>query len=431
MSLHLLFFYITILLLPTQLGLHFWPEWSFIVGRRIDYLAPTFFLTDITVFFIFLSLLIQTKLRIIQHVWKNKIMVLSLGGLVIFACINSFLATSPQAALFAWLKVLESLFISWYIIRIKPSLPASLSLFSIAIIYSSSIALAQSILQHSINGLLWFIGERSFTLSTPGIAKTYLDFSFVPFLSQISRLPSQLTLRPYATFPHPNVLGGFIAVILPLIITNKVTSKRYIFLRYSASILGFVALVLTFSKTAIIAFCIGLFLLTLKAYRSRKISIIMIACIFLVLLGAYIKFSSTTTLEESIEDRVSLQTSAMKIFTLSPIIGVGLNNFLIHLPEVTTARKIFFIQPVHSVYILLISEIGIVGVLLLLVAVTKFILLWKNKKNDRMTFILGIACTEILFLGLFDHYLLTTQQGRLLMSVIFGFFLSHLIRKTK
>ena len=35
------------LLVPTQLGRHWWPEWSLIWGGRIDYLSPTLYLGDV------------------------------------------------------------------------------------------------------------------------------------------------------------------------------------------------------------------------------------------------------------------------------------------------------------------------------------------------------------------------------------------------
>src|SRR5258708_7366824 len=35
------------LLLPTQLGKHFWPDFSIVSGIRIDYLSPTVYITDV------------------------------------------------------------------------------------------------------------------------------------------------------------------------------------------------------------------------------------------------------------------------------------------------------------------------------------------------------------------------------------------------
>ena len=44
-----------IFLMPTQLGLHFWPLSSLVYGIRVDYLAPTIYFLDILLI-LFLSL---------------------------------------------------------------------------------------------------------------------------------------------------------------------------------------------------------------------------------------------------------------------------------------------------------------------------------------------------------------------------------------
>ena len=38
--------FLFLLAIPTQLGRHFWPEWSRVVGIRVDYLSPTLYLVD-------------------------------------------------------------------------------------------------------------------------------------------------------------------------------------------------------------------------------------------------------------------------------------------------------------------------------------------------------------------------------------------------
>src|SRR5260221_1150 len=42
-------FTLFIVLLPVQLGLHFWPDWALVSGIRVDYLAPVIYLTDLIV----------------------------------------------------------------------------------------------------------------------------------------------------------------------------------------------------------------------------------------------------------------------------------------------------------------------------------------------------------------------------------------------
>src|SRR5579872_1357131 len=47
-------FYLFIFLLPTQFGKHFWLDFSYVLGQRVDYLSPTLYTTDILVTALFL-----------------------------------------------------------------------------------------------------------------------------------------------------------------------------------------------------------------------------------------------------------------------------------------------------------------------------------------------------------------------------------------
>ena len=42
-------FSLLVVLLPAQIGKHFWPKEAFVRGIRIDYLSPTLFLTDLVI----------------------------------------------------------------------------------------------------------------------------------------------------------------------------------------------------------------------------------------------------------------------------------------------------------------------------------------------------------------------------------------------
>ena len=113
-------------------------------------------------------------------------------------------------------------------------------------------------MQHSLGGIFWFLGERTFTVDTPGIARFPLClpsfFGCIEFL------------RSYATFPHPNVLAGYLAVGVPLLLnkqiakyTNKQINKLNT-VRKIAIVLGLLALVLTFSRSAVLVMILfGLF----------------------------------------------------------------------------------------------------------------------------------------------------------------------------
>ncbi len=413
-KLHRFFFYLTILLLPTQLGLHWWPQWATVLGRRIDYLSPTIYFTDVLIFLILISWVAspsfwQTSHRARPESQKDpgqarmtKKLNKNWGPLIIIGLLvslNIFFAINKPVAIFHWLKVLEFALFGFYIIKTKPKLLIINYALAIAIFYSSLIAIAQFFLQHSIGGLLWFLGERTFTNQTPGIAQ--INWCFPNFSH------CQLLLRPYATFPHPNVLGGFLAVTVPILISQirQMSQIRKIF--YVSTILvGLIALVLTFSRSAWIVGVLGI---AWVLFHFKPKNFIPFAIIIFLLGSMFVKNFDATS--ESVIVREQLNVTAINIWQHSPIFGVGLGNFLIELPKTLPSRTVYFLQPVHNIYLLVLSETGIVGLC------GFFFLLWYVLKKSK---IFKFQIIAFLLLGLVDHYPLTLQQGQLLLT----FFLS-------
>ena len=99
-------FSLLIFLLPAQLGYHFFSNFSYVFGIRVDYLAPTLYLTDALVLLLFIFWFLREK-KIRINYWAISI----LG----FAAVNILFASLPQAALFKWIKVLELIFLGNYV----------------------------------------------------------------------------------------------------------------------------------------------------------------------------------------------------------------------------------------------------------------------------------------------------------------------------
>ncbi|MEK7119153.1 MAG: hypothetical protein AAB889_01375, partial [Patescibacteria group bacterium] len=269
MPIHKKFFSLLLIFLPTQLGYHFWPDWATVLGRRVDYLSPTIYVTDIFVIVTLVSWFVSTIFVIPAHeptgfrVTRSLRSVQAPGMTVtilavfIFIFVNVLFAANPLIAIYKWIKVLEFVLLGYYIVKTKVQLSAISYPLSVGILYSSLIAIGQFYFQHSIGGPLWWLGERTFALDTPGIARVDTQFSI-------------FRLRPYATFPHPNVLGGFLAVVLPLVIASarqRVSASAQWLFRVSF-VFGIVALVLTFSRSAIV---IGILALAFVFFQKKKI----------------------------------------------------------------------------------------------------------------------------------------------------------------
>lgn len=391
MPLHQLFFYLTIIFLPTQLARHFWPDWALVAGRRVDYLSPTFYLTDITIFAtVLLWIFSPQKLR--------RFPVPILVCICLFVIGNIYSSLSPLVSFYKWLRVLEFAAFGWYIAKTKPSFHLLTLVLCIPIFYSSLLAIAQFLFQHSIGGVWWFLGERTFDSATPGIARVNWCWSIAA---------CRELLRPYATFPHPNVLGGFLAVGLPMVFIialshDRMSRSKKIFL-YITFLLGLIALILTFSRSAWIVGALGiLFSLILK--RKSTWVLLVAVCIGLACIP-YIR--TLTPASESVSVRQNLNRAAFALWKSYPLFGTGLGTFIMELPRISSSRDLFFLQPVHNVYLLLLSETGIIGF-----GFSMWGLYMILKKN------FSIGLVVLLLLGYVDHYPLTLQQGQLLLTLL-------------
>ena len=401
-----LFLFLVLLFLPTQLGYHFWPEFAYIKGLRIDYLSPVVYVTDICILAIF-------TLNARAFIASLKLWMFLLG---LFLVTGIFLSLSSFVGWYGLLKLIEFIFLGWFISRhTKQCVRFMQVTLPIGIFVESGLAIWQFILQHSVGGLWYFLGERTFSGSTPGISNASLN--------------GTLVLRPYATFPHPNVLAGYLLMCLIFVVLflkqqNRVGKVAYVL----AALLGCFALFLTMSRSAII---VGvLFLIAFLMQRAVKKSIgkkfqIIAACavvIFLTSLALQPRFSGINITGESVVLREQLLLAAWKISIMHPVFGVGLNNFLVALPIVSLSLPI---QPVHNIFMLILAETGVIGL-----GVFVFLLYKTFKHVFKATFEhllmentrIFVLCSLIIFfsIGLFDHYFLTLQQGQLLTVLIFG-----------
>ncbi|OGH51296.1 MAG: hypothetical protein A3G13_02720 [Candidatus Levybacteria bacterium RIFCSPLOWO2_12_FULL_37_7] len=452
----LLLFYSIILFLPTQLGLHFWPEYSKVLGLRIDYLSPTIYMTDVLILLLIVLWLIDSFLSLRGVSWwrsnlipvilnlsfdsaqalslpngiQNLLRLLRRPALfltprndicyfIFFLSLGTGIVFSkfPQLGLYGFIKLLELIFFGYYTaLKFRFSNNRLITLFSIGVVFESFLATAQYLHQGSLQGIFYFFGERFFNPQTPGIANASLN--------------GALVLRPYGTFSHPNVLAGYLLIVLQMLLNTHTRSviveKRSLtsFGMTSIVTFGSVALFLTMSRTAVLLYIL-IFAYRLIVQLRTKIKTYWLIGLFAFLLFGLFFFPlfsrfSIQLSDESIVYRTELNKAALSIFRNHPLFGVGLNNFLINLPDyISSNTKTILLQPVHNIYLLLLAETGIVGftffIWFILNAVRHSGLSRFNRGAPGATLLF-----TILIIGLFDHYFLTLQQGQLLFSFILG-----------
>jgi O-antigen ligase len=297
--------------------------------------------------------------------------------LVIFLLLllpSIFFARSPFPAGYKFIKFLEiGLLIAWAR-QYRPKFRLPLLL---AVIFQSVLAILQWLKQGSLFGY-WFLGEQPYSAATYGIDK-------------IAWIDGALKIPPLGTTPHPNVLAGFLVVAMVIGLQSPMTKT----LKWLAGILGTIALFLTFSLSGWLAWL----LLGIPSLLKKKLWLYYL--LVAVVLGVFAKNLTFLAPDSSFSRRSQLTKIAIEMTKDHPLAGVGLNNFTVAMDDygyVTASTR--FLQPVHNIYLLILSETGAFGVL-------GFAYLLIKSKKTLPLFIL-------LFLGLFDHYPLTLQTGLLL-----------------
>lgn len=398
-----LLLFLTILFLPTQFGKHFWPQFSFVYSLPIDYLSPTLYFWDLLVILLCLVF-------ILRRPYVNR---LALNLFFIFILSQSLSLFTSFSNLGVGLVRLEQYFIAGlfgvYIASSK-KIPISSAVFwglSIGIIFESILAIIQFLKTSTLG--LWIFGERTFSISTPGISK--FDYHGREFL------------RPYATFPHPNVLAGF--MVLSVVILNAAKSLWHLpkenlskIADKAATVFASGAILLTMSRVAIIA---ALVFATTVSIKNRY-KILMVIALIILLPVLYTRFSSLLNFDSlTLVRREELSLVAIKLWKTSPFFGVGLNNFIPTASDLLLSGPSRFLQPVHDIFLLALSETGILGLLgLISLAVYPLFKMYRSKNRYVYQYSILLVWITVTFLGLFDHYFLTLPQGYRLLFFVWG-----------
>ena len=391
-----LIFYLLLLFLPTQLGLHLWPDFSFVHGIRIDYLSPTIYFTDFLIVILFLICLIKKKFKLRVNIYFAFFFSLLF--------VSSLLASNYKEAFYGLIKFSEFSFLAYYVYKNIKVDQLFLKIFSIGILTESLIAFVEFLNKSSIGGIFYFLGERSFNSSTPNIANANIN--------------GELILRPYATFSHPNVLGAFLLIGISFILffaKPKNNLERLLF--YAAVFIGSLGLTLTLSRASLFGLSLLIIFKLILQLKNRSIKyaaflLITIASVVIFALPYFNRFTSFNFSDESFVQRKDLTIAAASMIKDNPVFGIGINNFLTELPNYYRSNKTFYLQPVHNIFLLTFAQIGLIaGVMFIIFLFKTFSIAPKDMK-----FILFF----VFFLGFFDHYFLTLQQGQILFALIIG-----------
>ncbi len=195
-------------------------------------------------------------------------------------------------------------------------------------------------------------------------------------------LESSTIFRVGGTLGHPNALGGYLASILPVAFAVSLAKveKWLRMLAIAATLLGMLALVLTFSRSAwlavAVAFVAVFWWIASDRQRRRRLGPLLLvgAVLGVGMLGVVpmIKARLEANDKGSTESRWPQFQMALSMVKAHPWLGVGINNYSAVMPfyEVYTAlekggRVFIFYARVHNILLLTMAEMGIMSIVLL------------------------------------------------------------------
>ncbi len=384
-----------IFLTPSNLFFKLYENTAYINGLKIDYLIPKVYLTDLII--IIFIIIFFTRQIINRKIWLPLLFITTLQFISVNKLTSGyFLIRTIMLIVFLKLILTQQKYLKIYQ---KKYLNYALA---ITLIFQSLLSYYQFFFQKSFASY-FFLGEGKLN-SYAGIAKTSIN--------------GAEKILPYGTTAHPNVLGGMLSIYLLIYLVN---SKQVGYLiKKIVIILSITALLLTQSISAILTFILGYGLIInknkinligkLTNLTSKQKILLPIAVFFFTLASLFI-FNRFYPQNTSITRRNSLNLASLTMIRNNTFFGVGVNNFTARVEEYKDNSEVVrFVQPVHNVFLLILSELGIAGTIALWYLLKNFFSNTKVNVNYLYTWLI-----IILPILLLDHYLITINTGQLLL----------------
>lgn len=405
----------------------------FLIPWQARWLPGNFIHTDIYNEYTLPSIFIIDFLMLIGVLWywkdfkKFNLHILFL--VLVWLTVNAIFATRP---FFVIWRALFLVIVFGFVYALKKNVaPAKIKVTLIlAGVIQAIVGLSQFFYQHIPASTLLGIAEQSADILGSSVIETY----------------NGRWLRAYGAFPHPNILGGFLVLAVFLVIEKyQNTYQQFItwwqennkeffteddkkYLKISGIknvvlliffLIIFSGLLISFSRSAWLALTIGFIVYAILEYRKKNNIIPLLklfAAGFLMMSSFYIlypdlfstRFTNETRLEKnSVEERISGYESYTNIIANNWLTGTGLGNYVFELVKQNHGQPAYTYQPIHNTFILIIAEIGILGVILLGYIVHRQTFIWTSLSISLLV--------AISVLGLFDHYLWSLHIGVIIL----------------
>ena len=346
--------------------------------------------------------------------------------LVIIAFFSLSFAFNRISGLYWWVRLAEVVLLATSISIIRP--PQRLVAMSIvaAGVIQSIIAYTQFVMQEVV-GSKW-LGMASQLPEHLGVQVIQTDLGRV--------------LRAYGSLPHPNILGGILVIAILAAVFLYLQETKWTRRPLWALSIALMSsgLWMTLSRQAWIALTISLTILILHGFiKTKSFPLKMSNAALLVTIPFIIfslsfpdllttRLSTTTRLEDkSISERQDYIKESSNILQDHWIEGIGIGNYTAqrHADDQTQdiEQESYAYQPVHNIYMLVFTELGIFGFLTFLLFLIS--LYAQRTWNSEWSVLWSLSIGSLLIIGLFDHYLWSLPVGMFLFWSISGLWIAE------
>jgi O-antigen ligase len=414
-------FYLLLFAIPFNVRkVLYYPGWKF-----DEWQAVSIYATDLILLALFLYWVYS------KNQYKLKTHDYFLLAFVVIAAISIKNTSMLSHSLYSFIKLVEFVLFYFYVKTYaiyRFNFFGALLAFVAGGAFQAIIAITQFFKQSSVG--LWIMGESLIGPDMRGVA-VYYNFL------------GEKVMRVYGATPHPNILAAYLLIsifaLYFLWFHQKNYHRKHVILYLAIYALILFGLLFTFSRVILFLWVAGLVIhagalylnkhykkttrngLTLKRERLAQIGLITV-----VIVGSFsflywpevVSRVFVSTQEEAVQLRLFYAGESLKSgFNL---LGVGIGDFVNWLSSQSPGLMRHLYQPVHNIYLLIYTETGILGLtsfLLFIVFLVKdFVKMTKLGNFHYSSFLLLLI--SFLFIGFFDHFLWTLQQGMLMFWLI-------------
>ena len=333
-------FYLLILSLPFQLRVQIWAS-----GETFnEYSSAFFYLSD----FFVLSLLFVWLWRL-GFEKKLKLKANVLFFILLISIFSLLAASNLTLGYYKWLKLLEFILLFIYLKQNFRNLFSFRKMSWLLVwggIFQATAAAAQFVKQADLGWQKW--GESIVGPYLSGTAKFVMGENIV--------------VRSYGLLPHPNILAAFLLLAIFSLYFLYLSKKSYsvfwnIYYGLLYSVL-FAGLWFTFSRVIFASFVILSILYFIYVFKKYQPQIRFLILIFL-LLGVvfawlmwplFLTRASVSMEEQAVEMRLYYNQQALYFISQSPVLGIGIGNYVWQTTQLLPNLKGWFYQPAHNIY---------------------------------------------------------------------------------